>query len=216
MDRISCFCCNLALEDWNSNSDPITEHRHASPACTWNNGIYMTTFEERLGSFHGWSIDTKPLPAVMASAGFYHSNKRIDGVTCFSCKLALKDWKRDDDPVKHHLQHLSLIRPCTWLTNVTNPPNPYIPPSPPPTPPAIAIGAIPRECPICLATFPSGNQLTKHGRQMHRNIGGVLKGKRIAVTTRRSGPLLLGNHRVTKPINRRVNVGRRNDSGLYG
>lgn len=218
MDRVSCFCCDVALEDWSINSDPITEHQHASPACTWNNNTYMTTLEERLGSFHSWPIHIKPLPITMASAGFYHSNKSTDGVTCFSCKLALKDWKRGDDPIKQHEQHCSPGQPCTWLIKVTSSPDPYIPPtpSPPPGPPVVVIGAIPRECPICQETFPSGHQLTKHGRRFHGNFGGKLIGRKIVITARRSGPLQLGQYRVTKLTHRCMKAERRNTAGLYG
>lgn len=215
-DRVSCFCCDVALEDWNPDSDPTTEHQHASPACTWNNGTYMTTLDERLGSFHSWPIDIKPLPVVMAVAGFYHSNKQTDGVTCFSCKLALRDWKRTDDPIQQHLQYAPLDRPCSWIARVTNQPEPYIPPTPPLSPPMAATGAIPRECLVCQDILPSGNQLAKHARQLHGGISRIMKGRKIAVPRRRSGALLLGRHRVMKPVHTRVKAERRNTSGLFG
>lgn len=215
-DIVSCFCCDVALEDWNEDSDPITEHRHASPACTWNNGTYMTTLEERLGSFHSWAIDIKPLPILMASAGFYHSNKRTDGVTCFSCKLALRDWKQNDDPIQQHLQHAPFDRPCAWLLKVTNQPAPYIPPTPPPTPPIIDTGAIPRECRLCQDTFPSGNQLIKHGRQIHGSIGKHLVGRKIALPSKRLAVHKIGKYRVTKSTHVRVKAEKRRNTDLFG
>ena len=134
-DAVSCFTCDVTMDGWNEQVDPITEHRRASPTCSWNNDTYMSTWDERLGSFHTWPLDIKPLPALMASAGFYHSNKATDSVTCFSCKLILKDWKKSDDPIQHHLQQSSIFRPCAWISKVTNQPTLYTPPTPPSTPP---------------------------------------------------------------------------------
>lgn len=70
-DAVSCFCCEVRMEGWHEQSDPIAEHQRASPSCPWNNGTYMTTLEERLGSFNTWPININPLPITMAAAGFY-------------------------------------------------------------------------------------------------------------------------------------------------
>ena len=74
-DTVICFCCQVRMEGWHEQSDPIEEHQRASLSCSWNNGTYMTTLDERLGSFHAWPIEIKPLPISLAAAGFYHSKK---------------------------------------------------------------------------------------------------------------------------------------------
>lgn len=211
-DAVSCFNCNVVMEGWNEQSDPITEHRRAAPNCSWNNDTYMTTWDERFHSFHSWPLDIKPLPATMASAGFYHSNKSTDAVTCFDCKLTLKDWKKPDDPIQHHLQQSSIFRPCAWISKVTNQPAQYTPPTPPPTPPVLASAAIPHKCEACQRTFPSGNSFRKHRRQSHRNI----IGRRIGVPLKRPGVVFLGRYRVSKSTKQRMKRGRRGNADLFG
>ena len=190
-DAVSCFNCKISMEDWDEHSDPTTEHQSASPNCTWNNGTYMTTVDERLGSFHSWPIDIKPLPIALASAGFYHSNKTTDSVTCFCCKLALRDWKKDDDPIEMHLQHAPFGRPCSWIRKIISQPDPYVPPPLP----VSAVAGIPRKCEPCNRTFQSGNKFHKHRKQMHCNIG-----RKIGITVKRPGAIYLGKYRVTKPV----------------
>ena len=198
-DAVSCFCCEVRMEGWNEQSDPIAEHQRASPSCSWNNGTYMTTLEERLGSFNTWPIDIKPLPITMAAAGFYHHNKASDGVACFSCELKLRDWKKDDDPIALHLDHSALRRQCAWLRKVLSQPETYVPPPPAVLPPAAETQRVPRKCGACHLTFPSGNQFHRHRRQAHRLIPGRLgvSLKRPAAF-KRSGITLLGRHKVSK------------------
>lgn len=38
----------------------------------------------------------------MAAAGFFHSNRPGDSVTCYVCSAGLKDWDADDDPWYFH------------------------------------------------------------------------------------------------------------------
>ena len=180
-------------------SDPFDEHKRASPTCSWSNGTYMTTMEERLGSVHSWPLDIKSLPVSMAAAGFYHSNKAADGVTCFSCNIALRDWKKDDDPIKLHLDHSSLNHPCGWILQVTSPPKQYVPPTPPPSPPIPEKAAIPHRCEACRKTFPSGNQFRRHRLEAHRLIRGRI-GVRLnkPAVLKRSDALLMGKYRVSK------------------
>lgn len=210
-DAVSCFNFNVVMEGWNDQSDPITEHRRAAPSCSWNNDTYMTTWDERFHSFHAWPLDIKPLPAAMAAAGFYHSNKSTDAVTCFSCKLILKDWKKQDDPIQHHLQQSSIFRPCAWTSKITNQPALYTPPTPPATPPMpIAVG-IPHKCEVCQKTFPSGSSFHRHRRQSHKNIH-----RRIGVPLKRPGVVFLGKYRVSKATKQRVKHGRRGNTDLFG
>ena len=210
-DAVSCFNCNVAMEGWNQHSDPITEHRRASPNCSWNNDTYMTTWDERFHSFHIWPLDIKPLPAAMASAGFYHSNKSTDAVTCFSCKLTLKDWKKHDDPIQNHLQQSSIFRPCTWMSKVTNQPAQYTPPTPPTAPPVLTPTSIPHNCEACQKTFPSSSSFHRHRRQSHRNIR-----KRIGVPLKRPVMMFLGKYRVSKSTKQRVKKGRKGNKDIFG
>ena len=32
-DKVSCFCCDLTLYDWEQKDDPFEEHRRLSPSC---------------------------------------------------------------------------------------------------------------------------------------------------------------------------------------
>lgn len=215
-DAVSCFCCDVRMERWNQQSDPITEHQRASPSCTWNNGTYMTTTEERLGSFHTWPINIKPLPVTMAAAGFYHHNKATDGVTCFSCKLALRDWKKEDDPIQMHIEHTPFDRPCSWISTVTNQPSQYVPPTPPPTPPIAETLRKPRKCQACHKTFSSGNQFHKHRREAQPLIRGRLGVTLTRPVVKKPGLLLLGRHRVTKTTSDRQKNRRKNGTDLFG
>ena len=208
-DAVSCFNCDVSLENWNEDSDQITEHQSVSPNCTWNNGTYMTTVDERLGSFHTWPIEMKPLPIAMASAGFYHSNKMTDSVTCFCCKVVLRDWKKNDDPIQMHFQHAPINRHCSWTHRITNQPEPYVPPPLP----VSALAGIPRKCQPCNRTFASGNKFHKHRRQTHRNIGA-----QIGMTLKRPGAIYLGKHRVSKPgaLSRREKLEKRKSRVIFG
>lgn len=209
-DAVSCLNCNVVMEGWNEQSDPITEHQRAAPNCSWNNDTYMTTWDERFHSFHTWPLDIKPLPAVMATAGLYHSNKSTDAVTCFNCKLILKDWKENDNPIQRHLQS-SIFRPCAWISKVTNQPTLYTPPTPPTTPPMPAPAGIPHKCEVCHKTFPSGNSFHKHRRQFHKKVG-----RRVGVPLKRPGVVYLGRYRVSKATKQRVKTGRRGNTDLFG
>jgi len=215
-DAVSCFCCGVRMEGWHEQSDPIQEHQRASSTCSWNNGTYMTTLEERLGSFFTWPIDIKPLPISMAAAGFYHSNKSADGVTCFSCKLALRDWKKDDDPIRLHSEHSTLHQPCQWILKVTNQPEQYLPPTPPPTPPITDTKRIPRRCGACHKTFPSGNQFHKHRREAHRLIRGQLGVPlKQPNVLKRTDVLFMGRHKVSKATRQRPRPRRGGNTDLF-
>ena len=208
-DAVLCFNCKVFIEGWNRRCDPITEHRRAAPDCSWNNNTYMTSWDERFTSFRTWPLDVKPLPAAMALAGFYHSNKSTDAVTCFSCKLILKDWKQQDDPIQRHLQQPFISRPCPWISKVTNQPSQTTPPTPPITPPMPAPG-VPHMCDACQETFPSGTSFRKHRRRYHKNIG-----RRIGVPLKKSKVAFMERHKVSKATTQRMRRGRRNNTNLF-
>ena len=210
-DAVACFNCNVVMEGWNEQSDPITEHRRAAPNCSWNNDTYMTTWDERFHSFHTWPLDIKPNPALLATAGFYHSNKSTDAVTCFSCKLVLKDLKKDDDPIREHHQQSSIFRPCANFSKIMNQPAKYTPPTPPSTPPVPALTSIPHKCRVCQKTFPSGNSFHRHRRQSHKNIH-----RRAGLPLKRPGVMFLGKYRVSKSTKKRMKHGRKGNTDLFG
>ena len=216
-DAVSCFCCQVRIENWHEQSDPIKEHQRASPTCSWSNGTYMTTVEERFGSFHSWSNDIKPLSILLAAAGFYHSNKHADSVTCFSCKLDLRDWKKDDDPIKLHIEHASLHQLCQWISRITNQPQQYVPPTPPLTPPVVEAKGIAHRCEACNKTFSSGNKFHKHRREAHprtREPLGIPLKKPCAL--KRSRGLFMGKHRVSKAVRHRPRPKRKGNTDLSG
>lgn len=41
-------------------------------------------------------------PKELAAAGFFHSNRPGDSVTCYVCSAGLKDWDEGDDPFYFH------------------------------------------------------------------------------------------------------------------
>lgn len=41
----------------------------------------------------------------LAAAGFFHSNRRGDSVTCYVCSAGLKDWDDGDDPFYLHARY---------------------------------------------------------------------------------------------------------------
>ena len=162
----------------------------------------MSTLEERLASFHLWPFDIKPLPISMAAAGFYHSNKRTDAVTCFSCDSTLEDWKRDDDPIFRHRRTLR-GQNCSWVRKIITVPDEYAAPIPRKAPPMWDHKSKPHKCRICRKVFSPGNQFRKHERDAHHNErrrGGVLRNP--------SGVGFIGKHRVSKPTRKVVMPGR--------
>lgn len=193
------------MEGWNQNPDP-----RAPPNRSWKNATHMVGWDDRFYSFHAWPLDIKPLPAAMASAGFYHSNKNTDEVICFGCGLVIGDWKKHDDPIQRHVERSSLLRPCTWMKEVTNQPAQYAPRTPPPTPPLPAPASKPHKCQACQKTFTSSNSFYKHRRLSHRNIRG-----RIGIPLKRPVVVYLGKYRVSKPTTQRMKCGRRGNTDLF-
>ena len=179
----------------------------------------MSTLEERLGSFHSWPLNIKPMPILMAAAGFFHSNKNTDAVTCFCCTLRLEDWKPNDNPIQRHEEAAAqeFGRPCTWLNKIITTPERVVPPVPTRAAPMWDHRKTPHKCGLCRMVFSSGNQFRKHKKDAHpvARRGNVLTSRRKsrapvnmlaarAVERPAQEPDLrigqmLGTHRVTKP-----------------
>lgn len=47
-------------------------------------------------------LGIKVKPKELAAAGFFHSNRPGDSVTCYVCSAGLKDWDDGDDPWHFH------------------------------------------------------------------------------------------------------------------
>ena len=119
-DEVMCFSCRVRVKGWDVGDDPFEKHAVASPYCSLVNKIFMGTFEERLDSFYLWSKGKKPSAVDMASAGFYHSNKQKDTVTCFSCLVRVEQWSAQDDPIHRHVGAVAQEEGwwCPWLERI--------------------------------------------------------------------------------------------------
>ena len=213
-DEVTCFNCRVSIDHWDHNDDPFQEHLLASPHCTFVNKSSMGTLEERLGSFHAWPLDTKPLPVIMAAAGFFHSDEQTDTVTCFCCMLRLDDWKLSDDPIRRHVMAKAQAGPCLWLDKILTEPEHVTTPVPRQTARVWDHKQTPRKCQECRKVFSSGNQFHKHKRESHamvrrrarpRGIPGqpvkffAMRGiQRPINPATRTRASFLGTHKVTK------------------
>ena len=178
---------------------------------------FMTEWEERLGSFHTWPLDIKPLPAAMATAGFYHSNVATDTVTCFRCKIRIQDWKKHHDPIQRHLQQSTGFPGCTWLDKVTKQPEYYTPPTPPATPPVPASAGVPHKCTACQGIFLSLSSFHRHRPKAHKGVRGRLgiPLPRPGQVVQQRGEGFMGRYRVSKATKQRMRRGRRGNTDLF-
>ena len=166
----------------------------------------MGSTEERLASFYTWPTDIKPIPISMAAAGFYHSNKRTDEVTCFSRNSTLDEWKGTDDPISRHIDEVGVRgKSCVWMDKILCQPDRYVAPIRRKAPPLWDHKSIPHKCKLCQKVFSSGNQFRKHERDAHPP-----KRSRLGVPCKPLRPTYLGTHRVSKPTRKVVMPGRRN------
>ena len=166
----------------------------------------MGSTEERHASFHTWPTTIKPLPITMSAAGFYHSNKRTDEVTCFSCNSTLEDWKRKDDPIQRHMEAIRLRgTTCVWMEKILHQPDRYVAPIRRNAPPLWDHRSVPHKCKLCQKVFSSGNQFHKHQRDAHPG-----NRRRLGVPRKPLGATYLGTHRVSKPTRKVVMPGRSN------
>ncbi|KAF3397846.1 Protein bir1 [Penicillium rolfsii] len=124
-DNTTCFQCNRALDGWEEDDNPITEHLKHSPDCAW--AIMMdiqqgssnpATIEDpnseritqaRIGTFGtSWPHDGKRgwvcQSDKMVKAGWYFcpNEESDDLASCAYCKLSLDGWEPKDDPFDEH------------------------------------------------------------------------------------------------------------------
>ncbi|PGH09212.1 hypothetical protein AJ79_05741 [Helicocarpus griseus UAMH5409] len=129
-DNAACFQCERALDGWEEEDDPITEHLKHSNECGW--AIMMDIVrqssnpaeiedptsprivEARRATFgsrwphdgkRGWVCKTEKL--VEAGWFFCPSEESDDFVSCAYCKLSLDGWEPKDDPYDEHYRRSS-------------------------------------------------------------------------------------------------------------
>ncbi|KAJ5161727.1 hypothetical protein N7492_007119 [Penicillium capsulatum] len=124
-DNTICFQCNRALDGWEEEDEPVTEHLKHSPDCAW--AIMMDISQHssnpaaiedptssriaqaRLDSFgstwphdgkRGWLCQSEKM--VDSGWFFCPTDDSNDLATCVYCKLSLDGWEPKDDPFDEH------------------------------------------------------------------------------------------------------------------
>ncbi|KAI1981946.1 hypothetical protein LOZ51_000763 [Ophidiomyces ophidiicola] len=129
-DNTACFLCRYALDGWEDDDDPITEHLRHSSQCGWAMMMDITRrssnpaeiadptsieiTEARRATFgtwwpydgkKGWKCKTEK----MVEAGWYFcpNEESNDFVSCAYCNLSLDGWEPKDDPFDEHYRRSS-------------------------------------------------------------------------------------------------------------
>nr|KMM72689.1 hypothetical protein CPAG_08983 [Coccidioides posadasii RMSCC 3488] len=129
-DNTACFLCRYALDGWEEDDDPITEHLRHSRECGWAIIMDITRrssnpaeivdptspeiAEARRATFgtwwphdgkKGWKCKTEK----MVEAGWYlcATEESDDFVSCAYCNLSLDGWEPKDDPFDEHYRRSS-------------------------------------------------------------------------------------------------------------
>ncbi|KAJ5658766.1 uncharacterized protein N7484_002415 [Penicillium longicatenatum] len=129
-DNTTCFECGRALDGWEEEDNPITEHLKHSPDCGWaitmdiqQNSSNPSAIEDptserisqaRLATFgSAWPHDEKRgwicQSEKMVEAGWYFcpTEESNDLASCAYCKLSLDGWEPKDDPFEEHYRRSS-------------------------------------------------------------------------------------------------------------
>ncbi|KAI5292467.1 hypothetical protein KEM52_006337 [Ascosphaera acerosa] len=123
-DNTACFLCQRALDGWEEQDDPITEHLRLSQGCGWaimmdvaRGPSHPDEIEDptdarvagaRRATFRGWPYEGKRgwgcKTEKMVEAGWYYCPMEgsEDFVSCPYCKLSLDGWEPKDDPFDEH------------------------------------------------------------------------------------------------------------------
>ncbi|KAJ5551681.1 hypothetical protein N7535_000375 [Penicillium sp. DV-2018c] len=129
-DNTTCFHCHRALDGWEEDDNPVTEHLKHAPDCGW--AIMMdlqqrssnpATIEDptndritqaRLATFgSAWPHDGKKgwicQSEKMVESGWYFcpTDESDDLASCVYCKLSLDGWEPKDDPFDEHYRRSS-------------------------------------------------------------------------------------------------------------
>ncbi|KAJ6109115.1 hypothetical protein N7486_001349 [Penicillium sp. IBT 16267x] len=129
-DNTTCFECGRALDGWEEEDNPITEHLKHSPDCGWaitmdiqQNSSNPSAIEDptseritqaRLATFgSAWPHDEKRgwicQSDKMVEGGWYFcpTEESNDLASCAYCKLSLDGWEPKDDPFEEHYRRSS-------------------------------------------------------------------------------------------------------------
>ncbi|KAL1967484.1 hypothetical protein VTN77DRAFT_3269 [Rasamsonia byssochlamydoides] len=129
-DNTMCFLCDRALDGWEEDDNPITEHLKHSRDCGW--AIMMNIQQQ---SSNPAEIEDPTSPAIvearratfgsswphdgkrgwlcqsdkMVEAGWYFcpTEESFDLASCAYCKLSLDGWEPQDDPFDEHYRRSS-------------------------------------------------------------------------------------------------------------
>ncbi|CAG7924421.1 unnamed protein product [Penicillium olsonii] len=129
-DNTTCFECHRALDGWEEDDNPVTEHLKHAPDCGWaimmdihQNSSNPASIEDptsdritqaRLSTFgSAWPHDGKRgwvcQSEKMVEAGWYFcpTDESNDLASCVYCKLSLDGWEPKDDPFDEHYRRSS-------------------------------------------------------------------------------------------------------------
>ncbi|KAJ5285180.1 hypothetical protein N7524_000486 [Penicillium chrysogenum] len=129
-DNTTCFECHRALDGWEEDDNPITEHLKHAPDCGWaimmdlqQNSSNPASIEDptgdritqaRLATFGtAWPHDGKKgwvcQSDKMVEAGWYFcpTDESNDLASCVYCKLSLDGWEPKDNPFDEHYRRSS-------------------------------------------------------------------------------------------------------------
>ncbi|KAG0158633.1 hypothetical protein PDIDSM_6148 [Penicillium digitatum] len=129
-DNTTCFECHRALDGWEEDDNPITEHLKHAPDCGWaimmdlqQSSSNPASIEDptgdritqaRLATFGtAWPHDGKEgwvcQSDKMVEGGWYFcpTDESNDLASCVYCKLSLDGWEPKDDPFDEHYRRSS-------------------------------------------------------------------------------------------------------------
>lgn len=131
-DGVRCFSCGVELDEWDEEGtlEPLLRHFLARPHCSFlqqdfhdqlprlreqsaQQSKYANT-SQRLHSFAQWPYSDVVTSYQLASVGFYYTGEGAM-VTCFSCGLVIKEWKRGDVPL---LVHCRRNPDCRFISSI--------------------------------------------------------------------------------------------------
>ncbi|KGO76617.1 hypothetical protein PITC_091400 [Penicillium italicum] len=123
-DNTTCFECHRALDGWEEDDNPVTEHLKHAPDCGWaimmdlqQSSSNPASIEDptgdritqaRLATFGtAWPHDGKK--GWMVEGGWYFcpTDESNDLASCVYCKLSLDGWEPKDDPFDEHYRRSS-------------------------------------------------------------------------------------------------------------
>ncbi|KAL8958571.1 MAG: hypothetical protein Q9183_005812 [Haloplaca sp. 2 TL-2023] len=129
-DNTTCYLCNVHLDGWEKDDDPIKEHLSLSESCGWaaivsierdiirGSPVQDDPMDERLlearrATFTNWPHENKRgwicKTQKMIEAGWYYcpTPESDDYARCSYCSLGLDGWEPKDNPFDEHKRRSS-------------------------------------------------------------------------------------------------------------